>query len=209
MVPAIFAHSGKNNYTETKVEIYHRFGNIMAHKPIYIKYNRYDMHMVSIRVRYGFRWHSDKPYRTSRRQAISNESKTSSIWLVRVPSKPISHENRYHMHFLARNNHKFKLHNKETHNWNITTTSTNHRVRYGVRLELCLTLQHNQARVYIYIPIFYTDKYLCFHELVYIISLIRHYMFTWQTICHHINFKRASSFSFKLFCKTKLHLNKL
>ena len=33
-----------------------------------------------------------------------------------VPSKPISHENGYHMHFLARNNHKFKLHNKETHN---------------------------------------------------------------------------------------------
>ena len=27
-----------------------------------------DMHMVSIRVRYGFRWHSDKPYRTSRRR---------------------------------------------------------------------------------------------------------------------------------------------
>ena len=29
---------------------------------------QYDMHMVSIRVRYGFRWHSDKPYRTSRRR---------------------------------------------------------------------------------------------------------------------------------------------
>ena len=27
-----------------------------------------DMHMVSIRVRYGFRWHSDKPYRTNRRR---------------------------------------------------------------------------------------------------------------------------------------------
>ena len=27
-----------------------------------------DMHMVSILVRYGFRWHSDKPYRTSRRR---------------------------------------------------------------------------------------------------------------------------------------------
>ena len=70
---------------------------------------------------------------------------TSSIWVVRVPSKPISHENGYHMHFLARNNHKFKFHNKETHNWNITTTSTNHRVRYGVRSELCLTLQHNRG----------------------------------------------------------------
>ena len=78
-------------------------------------------------------------------QAISNESKTSSIWLVRVPSKPISHENGYHMHFLARNNHKFQFHNKETHNWNITTSSTNHRVRYGIRSELCLTLQHNRG----------------------------------------------------------------
>ena len=84
-------------------------------------------------------------------QAISNESQTSSIWLVRVPSKPISHENGYHMHFLARNNLKFKFHNKETHrsysryNWNITTTAENHRVRYGVRSELCLTLKNKRG----------------------------------------------------------------
>ena len=65
----------------------------------------------------------------------------------KVPSKPISHSNGYHMHFLARNNHKFKVHNKvkETHNLNITTSSTNHRVRYGVRSELCLALQHNRG----------------------------------------------------------------
>ena len=78
-------------------------------------------------------------------QAISNESQTSSIWLVRVPSKPILHENGYHMHFLARNNLKFKFHNKETHNCNITTSAANHRVRYGVRSELCLTLKHNRG----------------------------------------------------------------
>ena len=95
------------------------------------------MHMVSLRVRYGLRWHSW--------QAISNESQTSSIWLVKVPSKPISHENGYHMHFLARNNLKFKFHNKETHNWNIATSAANHRVRYGVRSELSLTLKHNRG----------------------------------------------------------------
>ena len=39
------------------------------------------MHMISILVRYGFRWHSDKPYRT--------------------PSKPISHSNGYHMHIIC------------------------------------------------------------------------------------------------------------
>ena len=66
------------------------------------------MHMVSIRVRYGFIWHSDKPYRTSRRRV--------SIWLVRVPSKHISHSNGYDMHFLPRNNLKFKFHNEEDHN---------------------------------------------------------------------------------------------
>ena len=71
-------------------------------------------------------------------QVISNESQMSSIWLLRVPSKPISHENWYHMHFLARNNLKFKFHNKET-------STANHRVRYGVRSELCLTLKHNRG----------------------------------------------------------------
>ena len=40
-----------------------------------------DMHMTSIRVRYGFIWHSVKLYRT--------KSQTSSIWFVIVPSKPI------------------------------------------------------------------------------------------------------------------------
>ena len=48
------------------------------------------MHMTSILVLYGFRWHSDR--------AISNSSATRSIWLFRVPSKPISHSNEYHMH---------------------------------------------------------------------------------------------------------------
>ena len=74
-----------------------------------------DMHMVSIRVRYGFRWHSW--------QAISNESQMSWIWHVRVPSKPISYKNGYHMHFLAQYNLKF--HNKETHNLNFS----NHRCK--------------------------------------------------------------------------------
>ena len=49
------------------------------------------------------------------------------------------------MHFLARNNLKFKFHNKETHTLNSTTSAANHRVRYGVRSELCLTLQHNRG----------------------------------------------------------------
>ena len=49
------------------------------------------------------------------------------------------------MHFLARNILKFKFHNKETHNCNITTSAANHIVRYGVRSELCLTLQHNRG----------------------------------------------------------------
>ena len=35
-------------------------------------------------------------------QAISNSSATRSIWLVRVPSKPISHSNGYHMHIFSR-----------------------------------------------------------------------------------------------------------
>ena len=34
-------------------------------------------------------------------QAISNSSSTRSIWLVRVPSKPISHSNGYHMHIIC------------------------------------------------------------------------------------------------------------
>ena len=77
------------------------------------------------------RWHSDKSYRTSRRQV------RYAIWLVRVPSKlklymidGISHENGYHMHVLAQNNLKFKFHNKETSAANHTV-----KVRYGVRSE--------------------------------------------------------------------------
>ena len=37
------------------------------------------MHMVSIRVRYGFRWHSDKPYRTSRERVGLDGTLTSHI----------------------------------------------------------------------------------------------------------------------------------
>ena len=33
-------------------------------------------------------------------QVIANSSATRLIWLVRVPSRPISHSNRYHMHIL-------------------------------------------------------------------------------------------------------------
>ena len=40
---------------------------------------------------------------------ISNESRTSSIWLVRVPSKPISHDNGCHMHFIELNTLRFQL----------------------------------------------------------------------------------------------------
>ena len=40
---------------------------------------------------------------------IERVADTSSIWLVRVPSKPISHENGCHMHFLAQNTLKFKF----------------------------------------------------------------------------------------------------
>ena len=69
------------------------------------------MHMVSIRVRYGLRWHSDKPYR-----AI--ESQTSSLWLLRVPSKPIARE--WMMHVLARDTLKFKP--------NIKERKTNHKI---------------------------------------------------------------------------------
>ena len=35
--------------------------------------------MVSIRVRYGFRWHSDKSYRTSRMSAYCNTEKVSAV----------------------------------------------------------------------------------------------------------------------------------
>ena len=45
----------------------------------------------------------------------------------------------------VQNNLKFKFDNRETHNWNITTSAANHRVRYGVKSELCLTLQHNRG----------------------------------------------------------------
>ena len=38
---------------------------------------------------------------------------SSQIWLVRMPSKPISHENGSHMHFIAQNTLKFKFHKKE------------------------------------------------------------------------------------------------
>ena len=58
---------------------------------------------------------------------------------------PISHENGYHMHILAQNNFKYKFHNKETHNGNITTSTANHGVRYGVRSELCITLKHSRG----------------------------------------------------------------
>ena len=116
-------------------------------------------------------------------QAISNESKTSSIWLVRVPSKPISHENGYHMHFLAQNNHKFKFHNKETHNWNITTSSTNHRVRYGIRSELCLTLQHNRGvrekidKIFIFQVHFTHNRYR--YTYIYIYTYNHPYTYAW------------------------------
>ena len=58
-----------------------------------------DMHVVSIRVQYGYRWHSDKLY--------------VLIWFVRVPSKPISHENGCPMYFLTQNTFKFKFLKKE------------------------------------------------------------------------------------------------
>ena len=51
------------------------------------------MHMASILVLYWFRWHSSK--------WLWNSSTTRSIWLVRVPSKPISHSNGCYMHILS------------------------------------------------------------------------------------------------------------
>ena len=85
--------------------------------------------MASTRVRYGFRW-----------QAILNKSQTSSIWLVRVPSKPISHENGCHMHFLAQNALNLSCMRKQNSFERSQTPAENHRVRYGVRSELYLTL---------------------------------------------------------------------
>ena len=58
----------------------------------------------------GYRWHSDQPYQTS------------SIWLVRVPSKTISHENGCLMHILTQNTLKFKFHEKEKLIWKITNS---------------------------------------------------------------------------------------
>ena len=52
------------------------------------------------------------------------------------------------MDFLARNSLKIKFHNKETHRGLIEishTPAANHRVRYGVRSELCLTLKNNRG----------------------------------------------------------------
>ena len=71
--------------------------------------------MASILVLYGFRWHSDKPYRTRLRLVRYGLSEchlnpaTRSIWLVRVPSKPISHSNGCHMHISKRRDHYLEI----------------------------------------------------------------------------------------------------
>ena len=52
------------------------------------------------------------------------------------------------MDFLARNSLKIKFHNKETHRGLIEishTPAANHRMRYGVRSELWLTLKNNRG----------------------------------------------------------------
>ena len=98
----------------------------------------YDMHMVSIRVRYGFRWHSDKPYRTSRRRVRYGLSECQlNPYRTRMDIICIfSHEITLNLSFTTK---------KRTWSWNITTSVANHRVRYGVRSELWLTLTFNRG----------------------------------------------------------------
>ena len=87
------------------------------------------MHMASIRVRYGFRWHSDKPYRTSRRRVQYGLSEC--------------HLNTYRtrMDIICIFSHEITL------NLSFTTKKCiiEPPLRYGVRSELCLTLKHNRG----------------------------------------------------------------
>ena len=86
--------------------------------------------MVSIWVRYGFRWHSDKSYRTSRRRV--------RYGLSECHLNPC----RTRIDIIYIFSHKITL------NLSFTTKKPplqNHRVRYGVRSELCLALKHNRG----------------------------------------------------------------
>ena len=64
------------------------------------------------------------------------------------------------MHFLARNNLKFKLHNKETQKLKYHDLR---RVRYGVRSELCLALKHNRAVRECSLPVTLVHVYIVIH----------------------------------------------
>ena len=94
----------------------------------------YDMHMVSIRVRYGFRWHSDKPYRTSRRRVRYGLSECHlNPYRTRMDIICIfSHEITINLSFTTKKHI-------------IEISQPPHRVWYGVRSELCLTLQRNRG----------------------------------------------------------------
>ena len=105
------------------------------------------MHVVSILVRYGFWWHSEKPYRLSR---------------IRVPSKLISHENGWHMHFLAQNTYQLK---KEKLMFNITNTRCDPRsviwrqVRTVLSIETWSWSERNMF-IYSHVSIIYIYIYL-------------------------------------------------
>ena len=72
---------------------------------------------------------------------MSNSFATRSIWLFRVLFKAIAHENGWHMHFRAQNTLTFKINKNEQLSWKITNPTAHHRLRYGVRSELYLTLK--------------------------------------------------------------------
>ena len=83
---------------------------------------------VSIWVWYGFRWHS-------------NESQVSLIWLVRVLSKPISHSNGCHMHFLARNTLQLKFDEKAKIIWKITNTCSEPQSAVWLQIKTVLNIE--------------------------------------------------------------------
>ena len=78
--------------------------------------------MASILVRYEFRWDSDKPYRTPR------------------------------MHFLARNTLNLSSMRKQNLFERSQIPAENHRVRYGIRSELYLTLTLDCGGREVYTP---------------------------------------------------------
>ena len=115
------------------------------------------MHMASIRVRYGYERHSDKPYQTSRRLVRYGLSECHLN-----PYRPtmdaiciFSHEIPFNLRLIL--SKKDYLKNQKPR-----------RVRYGLRSELYLTLKldHGVREIYIYYIYIYITCTMCMHVYI-------------------------------------------